>query len=71
MLAQQCLDAQHYTATLYSNGRVAYQSRGDNLSTMTIHLITQLDDEASYAFGEIKDNWSGDVVHRCRKSAIE
>lgn len=65
------MDTNRYTSVLYCNDQVTGRSAGDDLTQLTIRLISRLDCENSYAYGEIRDNLSGQIVHRCRKASSE
>lgn len=60
-----------YTAKLTYNGKVLMQSLGNDLQKLIIKTLFLLDNEKGSVSGVIFDNHTGEIVHRCRKAAME
>jgi hypothetical protein len=60
-----------YTSIVFSNEHVMCKRLGDDLADLTIKLLVRLECQNTSASGIIRDNITGEVVHRCRKSATE
>lgn len=61
----------HYTAKLYFNGKIIYIKQDNNLDRLIVDLSELLEDEYRHAEGQIIDNQSGKIVHRCRMAASD
>jgi hypothetical protein len=61
-----------YSARLSSNGQVVEKCLGNDLQTLIVKILTDLETESASASAEIRDTWRHErVVHRFRKTAVE
>lgn len=65
------MHSSRYTSILFSNEHVMCKRLGDNLDDLTVKLLVSLEVHNTSAVGIIRDNVTGKVVHRYRKSATE
>ena len=62
---------QRYTATLYANGHIVLNQSMNKTDNLIVFLLNELQDERSGTHGQIFDNYTGEIIHRCRRASIE
>ena len=67
------ISARRYTTFVqfHHNAVKTALDQGNNLQKLLVSLLSLLDSGQVAARGEIKDNWTGEIVHQSRKCAIE
>ena len=66
------MNAYRYIATLSHNNSFSTQlCEGNNLHSLIARLLAELDREATSMMGFIKDNLTGQILHRFRKASVE
>lgn len=61
----------NYTASIVCNDRSTHAFSGDDFWCLVVTLLGRLETENNFAIGNIMNNHTGKVIHRCQKASFE